>query len=213
MQRQTAFKVWISDLVGKEFIIDESEQNFSYVLINDNKVSRVNIMATVIEKYNNEDNTYAVVVLDDSSGTIRIKFWREDTALITSVNVGDIINVIGRVRNYQDEIYVTPTIVKKLDSTWFTVRKAELIKLYGKPKKAESRNATENVVEEKVVDEKISDNTSRQRLLSLISKYEEGIDVKTLVKEHEIENVDYLIEELIKDGEVFEFKGKLKAVN
>ncbi|MEW6063304.1 MAG: OB-fold nucleic acid binding domain-containing protein [Nanoarchaeota archaeon] len=212
MQRPTAFKVWISDLVGKEFVIDESEQNPSYILINNNKVNRVNIIASVIQKYSNGANTYTDLVLDDSSGTIRIKSWREDTNLLADINVGDVINVIGRVRKYQDEVYITPIIIKKLDSAWIIARKAELTKLYGEPNKTENK-AVENIVEEKIVDDGVNDNIARQKLVDLISRYEDGIDTSEVIKESTSRNSASLIQELIKEGEIFEFKGKLRLVS
>ena len=103
-----------------------------------------------------------------------------------------------------------PAIIKKVDVSWLKLRKFELsqiskvnIKLY----------ETEQPIIEEVVS--IS-NTSRQKILNLIDKLEseEGIDPYQLIKELRLNEKEakIIITELIKDGEIFEIKGKLKIM-
>ena len=74
--RQTAFKVWVNDLSSGQYIEDNSEFGSNYILIKDNKVSRVNILARVVQKYVSDDKNYVSIMLDDGFGTIRVKSWR-----------------------------------------------------------------------------------------------------------------------------------------
>jgi len=37
--------------------------------------------------------------------------------------VGDLVLVVGRVRKYEDEIYISPEIVKKVNPNWELVHK------------------------------------------------------------------------------------------
>ena len=103
--RQTAFKVWISDLSSNHLTKQDGEWAPSYILIKDKKVSRVNLIASVVMKYENDEKTYSNVVLDDGSAQIRVKTWREDTRLLEGFEIGNTILVIGRPREYNSEIY------------------------------------------------------------------------------------------------------------
>ena len=48
--RSTAYRVRISSLINGEFLRQEGF-NPSYIIIDENQVSRVNIIATVVSKY------------------------------------------------------------------------------------------------------------------------------------------------------------------
>ena len=133
-QRQTAFRVWISDLNNENFIKQEGEFVPNYIKVENKNVSRVNLIGSVVNKYENQDSSYNSLLLDDGSAQIRVKTWREDTILLQNFEIGDIILVIGKVKEYNNEIYVLPEIVKKLNVNWQLVRRLKLIKEYGKPK-------------------------------------------------------------------------------
>ena len=63
--RQTAYKVRIKDLFSGTYAKEEGEFGINYVLFKNKKISRVNIIANVIEKYENEDKSYGVIDFDD----------------------------------------------------------------------------------------------------------------------------------------------------
>lgn len=210
-KRQTAYKVWIADLVNNKFVKQTGEWEPNFLEVNGEKISRVNLIANVITKFQNEDKTFTSITLDDGSSTIRVKTWREDTDKLSEVNIGDILLLIGRLREYNDEIYLTPEIVKKLDNpNWELVRKLELIKLYGKPKQKESveqpKIEQSEVVEEQVIE--TSSESNRQLLLNLIEKFdtEKGADITKVIENSKLDEdeADSLIQELLKEGEIFQ---------
>lgn len=125
--RHIAYRVWISDLLTGNFVLRESELESSHILINNKKVSRVNIVATVIQKYESEDLSYVSITIDDGSADIRLKAWRDDVDLISDLMIGDLVMIIGRVKKYEDEVYLVPEIAKKVNSNWELVHKSELI--------------------------------------------------------------------------------------
>ena len=138
-QRQTAYKIWISDLINSEYIKQEGEWDPNYIQIRDLNVARVNLVANVVLTYSNEDGTYITLTIDDGSGQIQIKAWRDDTILVKDFKIGDTILVIGRIREYNSQIYLTPEIIRKLENPlWLKVRKLELTKLYGEPTRVQS---------------------------------------------------------------------------
>ena len=126
--RHIANRVWISDLYNGKFVEKESELDSSYVLLDNKKISRAYIIATVIQKFENEDMSYASITIDDGSSDIRIKAWKNDIDLISNSMIGDLILVVAKVKKYNDEIYLVPEIIKKIDPNWELVHKISLLK-------------------------------------------------------------------------------------
>lgn len=205
--RQTAYKVWLSNLLNSEFIKEEGEWSPNYVLLNDLKISRVNITATIVDKYINPDSAYAVIAVDDGSACIRLKAFKDDMPLIKDLSIGEMISVIARVRKYENEVYLTPENVKLVaDPNWEVVRKLELLKLYGKPKPLNMQplEQTKIEVQEEFNNLTISNNL-RQRVLQIIEKNPEGIKISNLINEcnSSEKEVNEVVKELIKEGEIF----------
>lgn len=126
--RSTAYKVKISDLVNGEYIISpEGEPNY-LITTWKQKVLRVNIIATVIDKFIRDDRTYAILQIDDGSETIRAKAWEENAEKMDEFEIGDIVNIIGKVREYEEEIHLVPEVVRKIkDPNWELVRELEIL--------------------------------------------------------------------------------------
>jgi len=224
--RQTAYKVWIADLVNGEYITPSGEWEPSYIKIKDKKVSRVNIIANVISKYQNEDSTYISLTIDDGSENIQIKAWNEDAILLKEVNIGDMILTVSRVRQYNNNIYLVPEIVKKLDKPeWITLRKLELISEYGERTQHEKpivetpqtiQEDQPELIEEEVVED-VASQSKRQKLLNLIKKNDngDGVEINLVVEEagFEEQTTTSLIQDLLKEGEIFEIKpGRVKLI-
>jgi len=214
LKRQTAYKVFIGDLIKGDFVKGLGEWEPNYVLVDDKKVSRVNIIASVISKYETPDKNYSAIDVDDGSGVISLKTWKEDIILLDGLDVGDLVLVIGRTRQYNDQIYITPEIVKILtDLTWSKLRKAELEKIWGEREETKLRQETSPtlVVSEEVVG-KVTE-TSRQKILNIIEK--EEVDLKRLIELSNLESdeVKTIVQTLLKEGEIYEPKpGVLKIV-
>lgn len=101
----------------------------SYALTNlGRRLSRVRIMGVVVDKFVSPDERYATATLDDSSETLRCKSF-VNVKIINDLNNGDLVDVIGKVREYNGEIYVMPEIITKADSNSETLRMLELEKL------------------------------------------------------------------------------------
>ncbi len=93
------------------------------------QVFRARILGTIVDRYISEDQSYAALRVDDGSETIRLKAWRQDVPRVAGINVGDLVDVIGRVREYGGEIYLVPDIVVKVeDPNWEVVRELEVLR-------------------------------------------------------------------------------------
>ena len=78
-------------------------------------------------KFITEDGNYGFIVLDDETDTLRVKAFK-NTKIFDNIEVGDLVDVIGKIREYDEEIYLSPEIVRKIENPNFLIlRKAELL--------------------------------------------------------------------------------------
>ncbi len=203
--RQTAYKVWLADLLQGVYYREEGEWDPNYVLVRNMKISRVNIIATVVDKYVGEGLGHASLEIDDGSSKIQVKAWKNDVGLIDHVNLGDLILFIGRAREFNGILYLTPEIVKVLPTIlWGKLRKLELLRLYGKPFiKDPDKGNSFGLLESPHAELEVTHST-RKKILDIIGSADE-VSYDMLISqsglpEDEIENV---VKELIKEGEVY----------
>ncbi len=126
--RSTARKIKIEDLVkGSYTQTPEGEPNHLETPWG-KQLLRVNIMATVVDTFVRDDGGYATLHLDDGSETIRAKAWSEDVEEMEKFEVGDLITVVGKVREYEGEIHLVPEIIREVeDPNWELVRELEIL--------------------------------------------------------------------------------------
>ena len=210
IKRHVAYKVWLKEIINQKVKRDEGEFSPYYVLFQDKKISKLNIIATVVEKYVNNEKTYGSVTLDDGSGMIRIKLWHSDVKVVEQVELSDVVIVVGRVRQGGGENYIIPDFMKKYDPLWLKIRQAELIKLYGSPEPKQVQIVYETIAEEGSVTGSV-----RQEILNLIDKMDKGngVDMIELVENIPDGDVEEAIQELLAEGEIFNPKpGKVKLI-
>jgi len=219
-KRQTAYKFWIKDIVEAEASV--SDEGRLFFKVKEKDVARVNLMANIIHKYVSGSGNYVFVTLDDGSGQIRVKAWNDDTGILTNYNVGDPIIVVGKLGLNNNEIFIRPEVLKKMENNdWELVRKLELIKLYGKFKGEKSFvKDEEEVVDQIIVEEVIvSDSPSiamREKVISAIEVADkDGLEEGVLLKEvgGSEEEVMQVVQDLLSEGEIFQpKKGFLKLI-
>jgi len=124
LKRNIAFKLRIGNILSGNQIYEGDRMKF--IEVNEKRVSRINIIANIIDKFVQEgEKKYASLTLDDASGQIRVKFFGEDVEKVNEFNQGDTVLVIGLVRQWNNELYLTPEILKKKDPYFLLVRKLE----------------------------------------------------------------------------------------
>lgn len=123
-KRNTAYKLRIGDLFqGKPVMNGE---RFSFLELGDKKLIRVNIVANIIEKYQADGKNFLSFTIDDASGQIRIKSFGDDMKRFTQFSQGDTVMVIGVLRSFNNELYLSPEIIKTKDPRYLLIRKLEL---------------------------------------------------------------------------------------
>ena len=195
-KRQIAVKARIETLLNNEFVKKEGWEP-SYILKEKTKLSRVNIIATIISK---EGEPINQIVIDDGSGRINVRSF-DDEEFGQQMNIGEVALLVGRPREYGSERYLLGEIIKKVENKdWIKIRELEL--KYEKPSEPTEK------VEEK------APNTIIE-IVNIIRELDDGDganyeEVLTKTKGPEADNS---IKNLLQQGEIFEIKpGKLKIL-
>jgi RPA family protein len=227
VKRQTAYIVSAAQLLSGEFVKVEAEWEPNYVKVGDRNVSRVNLLGTVISVSGETGFNYEQVTVDDGTGTISVRAFNQP-GFLAGFAVGDVVLVIGRPRQYGNEIYILPEIVKHFDSPkWIEVRHLELKLLAATHPTAAAPVAqaepTIAAVHEESVEEGAEagpkkdekQETPSRRVFGLIKMLDDGrgADFDLVVAKSGINGAENIIMTLMEVGEVFEIRpGKLKVL-
>lgn len=126
-KRSIAYKFRIGDVLNGKPTIENDR--FSFLELNGLKVRRANIAASVVEKYEGEgEKKFIFVKIDDGSGQISLKLFGDDIEKLKGLSVGETIIVIGQLRFFNNEIYMSPETISIQDPKYLLVRKIELEK-------------------------------------------------------------------------------------
>lgn len=205
-KRQVAYKIRIKDILNSKYVKEDGWQP-NYIEINKNKISRVNLIGTVVLKLDEKN-----FVLDDGSGKIPLRVF-ENNHLFEKIDVGAVILLIGRPREFGSEKYIMPEILKTIkDSAWIDVRKSEL-KLNNK-RITTNLKEEEEIVKEEFIEETKNENTS-EKIFNLVKKLDtgKGVDIDDILNRISNKNVEEIMNRLLESGGLFEVKpGKLKVL-
>jgi len=127
--KPAAYKLKIEDLVRGQYIRSIEGTEPSHLLTPwGQRVTRARVMGTVVDKFVREDQSYATLRLDDGSETISLRAWREGVPELNRFNVGSTVDIIGRVREFEGEVYLVPELIIQVnDPNWELVRELEII--------------------------------------------------------------------------------------
>ncbi|MBN2330342.1 MAG: hypothetical protein JXC85_00865 [Candidatus Aenigmarchaeota archaeon] len=208
MQRQTAMRVRIVDLVSGEWVRKEGMEPSYVITPRKETVSRAKIVGTVVSKFISEDGNFASVTIDDSTATMQGKQWKE-TELVTGVNPGDLVTMIGKVREYEGNIYMVPEIIRKVGPGEEALARLHVLAKLGKPAgEAESGGRPQE-------QKKADGDQLRKSILKTIEASEDGIKYSDLVKKAQVpeEELEGVINELLGEGICYEpTPGKIKKI-
>ncbi len=214
-KRQVAIKVRVSDIQEGTYVKGEG-WNPNYVLTKaGNRISRVNLIAAIVSIQPGTPNSTYIV--DDGSGTISIRPFEELSSLGGAV-IGDIINIIGKPREYGSERYVVPEIARVIrDEIWIKIRQKEL-EQEDTPKNGPAKPAAE--AESPIDIESIEEvqplpENPFKKIYHIIKTMDsgDGAPIEGVIKAADLHNTEEIIGELLKEGEIFEIKsGRLKVL-
>ena len=208
-RRQIAYKARIKDIIDGRYVKEEGWQPNYIITTAGKQISRVNIIGIVVLKPNEENVSYQTLVLDDGTGKISIRSFEENGPL-KGIDVGDVILLIGKPREYGQEKYIVPEIAKKIeDKRWIELRKLEL-KMQGI-----EEPPSKPAAEEKIEAEEIQDGTPTDKIFNLIKEIDtgNGAPIEEVIEKARIKEAEKIIRTMLEEGDVFEIKsGKLKVL-
>jgi len=213
-KRQIACKVRISDLINGKYVKEEGWTP-NYIITKQGKhVSRINLIGTVISK-GNDGQGYQSLIIDDGSGSISLRAFEKNEA-INNTEIGDIIIVIGRPREYGPEKYIVPEIIKKINNNkWINVRKIEIDIENIKTKKDKPEKEDEVIVE-KISEEKNQTSAGNHKAVyDAVKELDsgQGADIGEIIKKTGIKDADEIIKKFLREGEMFEISpGRIKIL-
>lgn len=199
IERQTARKVRISSLTGGEWVKQEGMEPSFVVTPSGERVARARILGTVVGKFMAEDGGFASITLDDGSDTIRAKTFKGVKPL-DAVTTGEVVDVIGKVREWNGEIYLIPEVVHKVDNP-----NLELLRRLEIAAKIHAMDSSPQEGKEDL----------KEQILKIIEGEKEGISYDSLIQksgksEQEVEKV---INDLLGEGVCYEpTPGKIKKI-
>ncbi len=232
IKRMTAKKVRISDLMNGDWVKKEGMEPSYIVTPLGEKVSRARILATVVSKFISEDENFASITLDDSTDTMRIKTFKT-TKPIEPIEVGDLVDVIGKIREWDGEIYIVPEVIRKVnDPNLEILRRLEILA------KIKELREKKNIIEEAkskftkqeefktfleqrgIKEEEIKELTTEERdikkeIIKLIEENPDGLTYSEILEKikAEEEQIESIINELLAEGICYEpSPGKIKKI-
>lgn len=210
-KRETAYKLKIGEILSGTPIVEsmpnlnpeaptdsfqaQPKERFRYLELGTKKIIRVNIIANIVDKYNSEgEKKFASITIDDASGQIKLKYFGDDVAKFERYSQGDTVLIIGVLRSYNQEVYISPEIIKITDPKYLLVRKLELEK--------QNKNETTPVEQTQKIP------GLRDQIIQLIKTGEtEGVsnsDIINKITTHDPSTINSEIIKLIEDGIVYE---------
>jgi hypothetical protein len=202
-KRQTAYKCNIGDL-NKGVFVKRPGWESSYLMTDYGDFSRVNIVAVIVNKDENS------ITIDDGTGQIVARVF-DKPELLANISIGNPILIIARPREYNNRIYLTIDLIKKINDTgWIAYRKKEL-SLIQKVRDT----VRPDIKKDAEIVESTSTMGSKERIITLIKELDngEGADIDEIIRFSKIKNAEELIQDFILRGEVFEIRpGKIKLM-
>jgi len=214
VQRQIAFKVNLKDIVTKQLVKQEGWLP-NYVEYGGQKISRVNVMGTVISAVSENENH---IVIDDGEASIIIRKFETQNIELGDYKVGSLLNIIGKIREFNNEKYIMPeAIIPVISMNQVDMRKKEIKLLH--------MNGFYSVVKEVVpkavstspgiIEENVHEGDSEAaRLIAKIRELDDGngADIDTIISSlgPSYERTMQILQE---QGDIFTTKpGKIKIL-
>jgi RPA family protein len=206
-QRSTAKKISIKTINEGEFV-NGTESDPSYLKTNES-IYKINLIAIVTNK--NKQGSITNFLIDDGTGSINSRIF-EEMPQLKKIIPGSVVLIVGKVRNFNGEKYVSPEIIKVVDADWLKLRALSL------SKESKIINKIEPIIEEKEIKQENYEETQKfpvEKLLDLIKELDsgEGVLIEEVIEKSLMEETENLIEKMLESGDIFQNQpGKIKVL-
>lgn len=202
VKRKTAIVCEVKDILESEYVKNQGWSP-NYLKIKGHEVSRVNLIGIIISK---SENNYT---LEDQSGKINLMLFNQEVKF-ENYKTGQIVRVIGKPREYDEERFLVPEIMSKINNPkWIEYHQKQL----------DLRETTTSTTKKpkRKSKSKIPNQTNYSGLITdLIRNLDEGqgVPYEDVLREIEGDDIEQEIKQLINEGELFEIRpGMLKVLD
>ena len=147
--------------------------------------------------------------------------------------MGNVVLIIGKLRTYNQDKYISPEIIKKIDPQWLKIRAIELKDNFIKNDKninlKQEEKETIKIIEEKqeFKDEKeikkekeinpvdIEEDLPIQKIIKIIKELDngDGVFIEELIEKSTLNETEKLIQNMLENGDIFQnYPGKVKVL-
>ena len=120
-ERMTAVRASVADIIRGTY---HEEDGHHVVSPQGVELRRVVLVGFIVSQYVGQ-GSFASITIDDGTETIRAKAWGE-TQSLEEVETNTLAMIVGKVREYEGEIYIVPEIVRPLDdANYMTLHQLE----------------------------------------------------------------------------------------
>ncbi len=205
-----AVKLFIGQLL--ESVLQFQQEGGICLLHGGQEIFKINILATVVGR--EEVGSITNIFVDDGTGRIILRLFEKSPGL-TNCGIGEVVLIIGRLREFNRERYIAPEIIKIISPVWLKVRALEVF---------HQKKNLQNVMEPAPPVENIIEDVSGpvglhdfpyEKLLKTIRELDAGSGalVEEVLARCSLEGVDKMLESLLKKGEIFYCKpGRIKIL-
>ncbi|MBU3896941.1 MAG: hypothetical protein KJ697_03345 [Nanoarchaeota archaeon] len=198
-RRITSKKASIEEIVNGKFVKKTGFES-SYVLTDlGRKLSRVRILALIVDKYIKDGSNYGAITLDDGTETVRCKVF-VSVKIFDNLTKGDLVDIFGKLKEYNDEVYIMPEIIRKADSNLEALRLLEIEQVHkyqneliNKIKSLETRDVNELKILLKDLKGEDIESIIESECLEIVKpevKLNEKDTIMNIIKEND--GIDYL---------------------
>ncbi|MDK2849404.1 MAG: hypothetical protein PWP03_772 [Candidatus Woesearchaeota archaeon] len=166
-----------------------TNENTNYLLINNEKVDRVNVIAIVVDINRNEITNNILLRLDDGTAITTVMIF-DPELFDENIKIGDFVNVIGRVREFEKSRYIAGEIIRKTTKSWFNYRKKLLEKI--KPNlNLEKQNQSTNISSINQTSKEINTDLNKKSEAQTLSQTQEDkVEEDLLIDEVDLNSVN-----------------------
>ncbi len=117
----TAVRASVADIIRGTY---NEEDGHHVVSPQGVELRRVVLVGFIVRQYVGQ-GSFASITIDDGTETIRAKAWGE-TQSLEQVETNTLAMIVGKVREYEGEVYIVPEIVRTLDdANYMTLHQLE----------------------------------------------------------------------------------------
>lgn len=129
-KRMPSVRMNISEIEDSIYVQRDEDFEPNYVVTKDcRKIYRCKVVGTIVSDiYFSEDSMYASFLLDDSFGVLRVSAFRDDVNQVKNLEKGDIVQVVGKIRQWKEEWQVVLEALSKVEPNFILLHRLEILR-------------------------------------------------------------------------------------